>query len=115
MSTKVWPSRSASPAAPSATASPRLELGVDVVNGVSDGTEILKVFIIDAEPHGPLSQLLFQSLDQLDERQGVCVEILHERGPLGDRRRIRLQNVGKLIPDQGEHPVAIKGALIGVG
>src|SRR5208282_1921384 len=71
MSPKPWPSRRASASAPSAPASPRLEFGVDVVNGVSDGAQIFKVFIVDAEPHGPLPQLLFQPLDQLYERQGV--------------------------------------------
>src|ERR1700722_12353345 len=93
MSLNSWPNRSASAAAPSAPASPRLELGVDVVNGVSDGSEIFKVFIIDAEPHGPLPQFLFQPLDQLDQRQGVGVEVLHKRRPFGDRRRVCLQNV----------------------
>src|ERR1039458_4809914 len=110
MSPKVWPNRSASLAAPSAPASPRLELGVDVVNGVSDGSEVFKVFVIDAEPHGPLSQLFFQSLDKLDQRQRVGVEVLYERRPFGDRRRIRLQNVGQLVPDQSKHAVAIEGA-----
>src|ERR1700677_5199751 len=86
MSPNSWPNRSASAAAPSAPGSPRLELGVDVVNGVSDGAEIFKVFIIDAEPHGPLPQLFFEPLDQLDQRQRVGVEVLHERRPLGDRR-----------------------------
>src|SRR5664279_1403185 len=115
MSPKLWPNRTASASAPPAPASPRLELGVDVVNGVSDGSEIFKVFIINAEPHGPLPQLFFQALDQLYERQGIGVEVLDERCSLGDRRRIGLQNVGQLVPDQCKHPIAVKGALVGVG
>src|ERR1700679_2404399 len=115
MFVNLWPSRSASAAAPSAPASPRLELGVDVVNGVSDSAQVFKVFIIDTEPDGPLPQLLFQALHQLYERQGVRIEVLDERCALGDRRRVSLQNVSQLVPDQREHPVTVKGALVGVG
>src|SRR5580658_9195044 len=64
-SLKVWPNRSARAAAPSAPASPRLELGVDVVNGIADGSQVFKVFIVNAEPDGPLPQFFFQGLHQL--------------------------------------------------
>src|SRR5580693_3024449 len=77
MSPKLWPNRSASVAAPSAPASPRLELGVDVVNGVTDGSQVFEVFIVNAEPDGPLPQLFFQALDQLDQSQRVGIKVLY--------------------------------------
>src|ERR1700734_2419765 len=66
-SAKVWPSRSARTAAPSAPASTRLELGVDVVNSVPDRAQVLEVLVVDAEPHRSFAQLLFQGFDQLNQ------------------------------------------------
>src|SRR5271169_2492053 len=65
-SPKVWPSRSARLAAPSAPASTPLELGVDVVNSVPDRAQVLEVLVVDAESNRALPQLLFERLDQLD-------------------------------------------------
>ena len=92
-----------------------LELGVDVVNCVPDRAQVLEVLVVDAETDRALPQLLFQGFDQLDQGQGVGVEVLDEGGALGDRRRVGLQDVGQLVPDQLEHPFAVEGALIGVG
>src|SRR5271154_3426577 len=114
-SAKEWPSRSASAAAPSAPGSTRLELGVDVVNCVPDRAQVLEVLVIDAEPHRAFAQLLFQGLDQLNQGQRVGIEVLREGSALGDRRRVRLEDVRQLVPDQLEDPVAVEGALVGVG
>ena len=57
----------------------------------------------------------FQGFDKLDEGQGVGVEVLDEGSALGDRRRVRLEDVSQLVPDQFEDPVAVERALIGVG
>src|ERR1700729_4095191 len=114
-SAKVWPSRSASAAAPSAPGSTRLELGVGVVNCIPDRAQVLEVLVVDAETHRSFAQLLFQGFDQLNQGQRVGVEVLHEGSALGDRRRVRLEDVGQLVPDQLEDPVAVKRALIGVG
>src|SRR5580698_983212 len=113
-SPKLWPTRSASSAAPPAPASTRLELGVDVVNGIPDRAQVLEVLVVDAETHRSFAQLLFQGFDQLNQGQRVGVEVLHEGGTLGDRRRVRLEDVGQLVPDQFEDPVAVERALIGV-
>src|SRR6202034_328216 len=114
-SAKEWPSRSASAAAPSAPGSTRLELGVDVVNCVPDRAQVLEVLVIDAEPHRSFAQLLFQGFDQLNQGQRISIEVLREGGALGDRRRVRLEDVGQLVPDQLEDPIAVERALIGVG
>src|ERR1700733_7108945 len=114
-SAKEWPSRSASAAAPSAPGSTRLEFGVDVVNCVPDRAQVLEVLVIDAEAHRSFAQLLFQGFDQLNQGQRIGIEVLHEGSALGDRRRVRLEDVRQLVPDQLEDPVAVKRAPIGVG
>src|SRR6185437_7298378 len=114
-SPKVWPRRAARTTAPSAPVSSLLELGVDVVNGVTDRAQVLEILVVDAEADGALPQLLLERLDQLDQRERVGVEVLHEGGPFRDRRGISLQNVGQLVPDQLEHPAPIEGALVRVG
>src|SRR5207249_11890470 len=43
-----------------------LELGDHVVDGVTDGLEVLQVFVLDPKADGPLPQLLLQPLDELD-------------------------------------------------
>ena len=68
---------------------PASSLAYDVVDGVAHRAQVLEVLVIDAEAHRPLAQLLLQRLHQLDQGQGVGVEVLGEGGPLGDGRRGR--------------------------
>src|SRR5918996_995742 len=51
----------------------------DVVDGLPDGLDLLRVLVRDLDP-----ELILQLHDQLDEVEGVGVEILLEGGLLGD-------------------------------
>ena len=109
-SPKVWPSRAASTAAPSAPASPLLELGDHVVDGVPHGPEVFEVFILDPEPHGALPQLFLEGLHQLDQSQRVGVEILGEGGGLPTvMERLDLQNVRPAGPAPARRPPGGRG------
>src|SRR5215218_5120646 len=68
----------------SAVAVRALEAGADVVDGVADRPEVLEVLVLDAEAAGPLRQLLFDGLDQLDQREGVGLQVVGEGRPLAD-------------------------------
>ena len=58
-----------------------LEPADDVVDGVAHRLQVLEVLVVDAEPDGALAQLLLEGLDQLDERQGVGLEVVGEARP----------------------------------
>ena len=51
-----------------------------VVDGVPHGAKLFEVLVIDAESDRALAQLLFEGFHQLDQGQGVGVEVLGERG-----------------------------------
>src|SRR5258708_6786712 len=92
-----------------------LELGDHVVDGVTDGLEILQVLVLDPEPDRPLPQLLLEALDQLDEGQRIGVEVLGERGPLADGAGIDLQDVCELVADHLEDLATIERAFLDMG
>src|SRR5262249_56885899 len=54
------------------------ERGHDVVHRVLHGVQVPEVFVVDAEPDRSLPELLFERLDELDERERVGVEVLGE-------------------------------------
>src|SRR5438270_8943501 len=92
-----------------------LELGDHVVDGVTDGLEILQVLVLDPEPHRPLPQLLLETLDQLDEGERVGVEVLGERGALADGGGVDLQDVGELVADYLEDLATVERAFLDMG
>jgi hypothetical protein len=51
----------------------------DVVDGLSDGRDLLRVLVRDLDP-----ELVLQLHDQLDEIEGIRVQVLLERGLLVD-------------------------------
>src|ERR1039458_3221212 len=65
--------------------SARLQSHLDVVDGVAHRLQVLEVLVVDPEPDRALAQLLFERLDQLDQREGVRVQVLGERRVLGHR------------------------------
>src|SRR6266511_3181641 len=62
----------------SAALSPLL-VARDVVDGLPDGLDLLRVFVGDLDP-----ELVLQLHDQLDEVEGVGVEVLLKGGLFGD-------------------------------
>src|SRR5829696_1057119 len=130
-SPKVWPRRAARPVRASAggrrsgrasdatrrsaVAVRALEAGADVVDGITDRPEVLEVLVLDAEAAGPLRQLLFDGLDQLDQREGVGLQVVGERRPLGDAGGIDLQDVGQPVPDEREDLGAPARASVNLG
>src|SRR5690606_32190666 len=70
---------------------------VDVVDGIAHRLQVGKIFVLDAEPDASLAELLLERLDQLDQRQRVGVEVVDERLPLADRRRVDLEDVGEAV------------------
>ena len=99
----------------SARAPDRLELGDDVVDGVADRLQVLEVLVVDAEADRALAELLLEGLDQLDQGERVGVEVVGERGALGDRRRVDLEDVGEAVADQLEDLLAVHRASLDVG
>src|SRR5438270_92636 len=91
------------------------EAGDHVVDGVADRLQVLEVLVVDAESDGSFPQLLLQGFDQLDEGEGVGVEVLAERGPFGDGLGPDLENVGQALADQLENLVPIERAPLHVG
>ena len=87
----------------------------DVVDGVAHGLQVLEVLVLDAEPDGALAELLLEGLDQLDQGQGVGVEVVGERVALGDRGRLDLEDVGQAVTDELEDLLAAHRALLDVG
>src|SRR5579884_3943698 len=115
-SAKLRPSRSTRAATPSAgSGSGRSELGNHVVDRVADGLQVLEVLVLDAEADRPLAELLFEGLDQLDEGQGVGVEVLAKGGRLGDGVRLDLEDVGQPVADQLEDLLAVHRGPLHVG
>src|SRR5688572_840365 len=89
--------------------------GADVVDGVAHGLQVLEVFVLDAEPDGALAHLLLDRLDQLDECEGVGLEVIDERLALGDLAGLDLEDVGEPVPDELEHLRAVHRTLFDVG
>ena len=50
----------------------------DVVDGVPHRLQVLEVLVVDAEADRALAQLLLEGLDQLDQGQGVGLEVVGE-------------------------------------
>src|SRR5918997_1972014 len=130
-SPKSWPSRVASAVRASAgrgrsgrasdatrrsaVAVRALEAGADVIDGVTDRPEVLEVLVLDAEAAGPLRHVLLDGLDQLDQRQGVGLEVVGEGRPLADRGGVDLQDVGQPVPDEREDLGAPARAPVNLG
>ena len=55
----------------------------DVVDGVADRLQVLEVLVVDAEPDGALAELLLERFDELDQREGVGIEVVGEALALG--------------------------------
>src|SRR5213082_729794 len=92
-----------------------LELGDYVVDGVTNGLELLQVLVLDPEADRPLPQLLLQTLDQLDQGERVGVEVLGERRSLADGAGIDLQDVGELVADHLEDLTTVERAFLDMG
>src|SRR3954451_4076254 len=87
----------------------RLEFRDHVVDGVPDRLQVFEVLVVDAEPDRALSELLFQRLDQFDERKRVGRQVLVERGPLGDGGGVDLEDVGQPVAYELEHLLSVHG------
>src|SRR3954451_25033522 len=87
----------------------------DVVDGVAHCLQVLEVLVLDPEADGALAHLLLDGLDQLDEREGVGLQVVHEGLAFGDLGRLDLEDVGEAVPDQLEDLRAIHGTLLDVG
>src|SRR5437899_6861960 len=88
----------------------RLELGDHVVDSVTDGLEVLQVLVLDPKPDRSLPQLLLQALDQLDEGEGVGIEVFGEGCPLADSGGIDLEDVRELVADHLEDLAPVERA-----
>src|SRR6056297_1249532 len=119
-SEKRWPTRSArSSSAGSAefaraepiAGSVRRGAFVDVVDRVPDGLEVLEVLVLDAEADRAVAQLLLERFDEFDQRERVGVEVVDERLPLGDGRRLDLEDVGEPVTDDLEDLLTSERAL----
>src|SRR5581483_7931332 len=62
----------------------------DVVDGLPDGCDLLGVLVRDLDP-----ELVLELHDQLDEVEGVCVEVLLERRLFGDVRLLDPELLGQ--------------------
>src|SRR5512132_1854044 len=91
------------------------EPGEDVVDRVPHGLDVLEVFVLDAEAHTALAQLLLEGLGQLDQGQRVGLEVIGERVTLVDRGGLDLQDVGQPVADEVEDLLAIHGTALDVG
>ena len=47
-----------------------------VIDGISHGLQILQILVFDAEPNGTFRQLLLERFDELDEREGIGIEVI---------------------------------------
>src|SRR5918993_4508450 len=99
----------------SAVAVRALEAGADVVDGITDRPEVFEVLVLDAEAAGSLRQLLLDGLDQLDQREGVGLEVVSEGRALADAGGIDLQDVGQPVPDEREDLGAPARAPVNLG
>src|ERR1019366_56388 len=100
--------------APSGASGP-LELGVHVVDGVADRPQLLQVLVVDPKADRALAELLLQALDQLDQGQGVGIQVLGERGRLADGGRFDLQDVGQELTDELQYLLTVHGTLLHMG
>jgi hypothetical protein len=91
------------------------EPGEDVIDGVAHRLDVLEVFVLDAEAHAALGQLLLEGLGELDEREGVGVEVVGERVAFVDGRRLDFEDVGKAVADQVEDLLTIHRATLDMG
>src|SRR5688572_9057724 len=89
--------------------------GADVVDGVAHGLQVLEVFVLDPEADGALAHLLFDGLDELDECEGICLEVVDERLAFGDLARLDLEDVGEPVSDELEDLCAVHRTLFDVG
>src|SRR5687767_13767877 len=92
-----------------------LEPTDDVIDGVADRLQVLEVLVLDPEADGSLAQLLLDGLDQLDQGQGVGLEVIGERLALGDPCGIDLQDVGQAVTDQLEDLLPVEGTTLHMG
>ena len=76
----------------------------DVVDGLPDGGEVLEVVVVDAETDGALAEVLFERLDQLDQRERVGVERREARVER-DGVLVDLEDLGEPLAHEREHLV----------
>src|SRR5581483_8418363 len=74
--------------------SPRLLVRSDVVDSLADGLDLLRVLVRDLDP-----ELVFELHDQLDEVEGVGVEVLLEGSLLRDVRLVDAELLGEDLLD----------------
>src|SRR5262249_36962649 len=74
--------------------SPRLLVRRHVVDGLADGLDLLRVLVRDLDP-----ELVLELHDQLDEVEGVGVEVLLEGSLLGDVRLVDPELLGEDLLD----------------
>src|SRR5207237_7495044 len=86
-----------------------------VVDRVAHGLEVLEVLVVDAEADAALAQLLLDRLHQLDQGEGVGVEVVGEGRALGDGGRLDLEDVGQAVADQLEDLLAVEWPSLHVG
>ena len=67
------------------------------------------------KPTRALADLLLEGLDQLDQGQGVGVEVVGEGVALVDGGGLDLEDVGQAVSDQVEHLLTVHGWLLDVG
>src|SRR3954471_22064024 len=102
-SANSWPTRSPSAVMGSTGSSGSgADAAEDVVDGIAHRLQVLEVLVVDAEPHGALTDLLLERLDQLDEGERVGFEVVGERVTLVDRRRLDFEDVGEAVTDELE-------------
>jgi hypothetical protein len=86
-----------------------------VVDGVAYRLDVLEVFVLDAEAHAALADFFLDGLGQLDERQGVGLEVVGERIALVDRRGVGLEDVGQAVANHLEDLLAIERSSLDMG
>ena len=64
----------------------------DVVDGLAHGVQVGKVFVVEGEADGALTDVLLERLDELDERERVGAEVVGEAGLAGDRALVDLED-----------------------
>jgi hypothetical protein len=94
---------------------PLLQPRDDVVDGVPDGLQVGEVLVVDVKADGPLAQLLFERFNELDEGEGVGIEVVDERITFMDGGWLDLEDVGEAVTDQLEHAIAVEWSLLHVG
>jgi hypothetical protein len=99
-------------APPSGPTSETSALGY-VVDGVTDGLEVFKIFILNTEVGDTAAKRLFERLNKFDQCERISFQVVNERMALGDTGCIHFEDVRKTIADGVEDLITGELLLIG--